>query len=69
MKLLRTWLSTGVILALATGYGWSQWAFFHGTALEYSQAVDTPLVKALALAALVGAVALACFPERNEAGS
>jgi hypothetical protein len=66
MKAIRIALSTGVILALALGYGASQLAFFNGTWAEYSAKVDVPAIRYLALAVLILAVVFAFLPERSE---
>ena len=69
MSRLRTAVSVLVVIALAAGYGASQWAYFHGNPTEYAAAVDTPLVKALALIVLLLASASLFLPEKEGEAS
>jgi len=66
MSLLRYLLSIVALLALAVGYGASQYAFFTGQAPQYAQAVNHLAVKMFALLLLVAAVVLAFIPENKE---
>lgn len=64
MKTVRSALALVICLLLALGYAASQWAFFHGQAADYAKRVDTPPVRLLALALLIGCVVLTFVPAR-----
>lgn len=66
MSLLRHSISVVALLALAVGYGASQYAFFTAQAPQYAQAVDRPAIKLLALALLIAAIVLAFVPHKKE---
>ena len=68
MRAFRIGLATIIMVALALGYARSQMAAFAGEAPAYAATIDTPVVKALALVALILVVVFAFVPDR-EAGS
>ena len=65
MKLVRVAVFGAAALLLAGGYFASQVAFFNESAPRYSESIDSPAIKGLALLILVACVALAAMPQKE----
>jgi len=66
MKQARFLISIAVLVLLGAGYLGSQFYAFSARAPEWASKVDTPAIAWLALFVLLGAIALALVPEREE---
>ena len=66
MKLVRLMLGLAATALLLGGYIASQFAALNGQAAEYATKVDQAPIRYLALALLIGSIALAFLPERDR---
>lgn len=66
MRLLRQALAYIAVIMLALGNAASVMAFFGQRAQQHSQAVDQSAFRYVALALLVGCIALAFIPMKDE---
>lgn len=66
MNNIKTAIASVIIVALAAGYGLSQRAFFTGTPSEYSSQIDQPVVRWIALLAIVLCLASVLFQNDKD---
>lgn len=66
MKLARVAVFAAAAALLAGGYFASQFAAFNGTAAQYAQAIDTPVIKYFALLVLVACIVSVAMPQKEE---
>lgn len=65
MKSLRLALSAFLVLGLVAGYLASQYAYFTGTTAQYTEKIDQPPVRMLALLFFIAAIALAFVKDKE----
>ena len=66
MKTLRLVLPVVILVLLAAGYLASQYFWFQGEPQKWTQIIDRPEIAWLALAILLGAIALSFIQDRSD---
>jgi hypothetical protein len=66
MKLVRDVLGLAAIFLLGFGYLGSQWFYFNGDPARWAFSMDQTSIRILASVILVGAIALAFIPEKED---
>jgi hypothetical protein len=66
MKTIRFAFAMLTVLFLGAGYVANQWQVTAGKAAEFTRQIDSPSIRLLATVVLVGSIALAFVPEKEE---